>query len=70
MLCLHLQAVIIPIVKKETDREPVMAAVAKLEATAKAAGFRVKASDLLFCGGRERESLVGEDGKRGIRDQG
>ncbi len=38
----HPQAIIIPIVKKETDREPVMAAVAKLEAIAKAAGFRVK----------------------------
>ncbi|GAX72561.1 hypothetical protein CEUSTIGMA_g17.t1 [Chlamydomonas eustigma] len=37
-----IQAVLIPIIKKETDREPVMAAIAKLEATAKSAGFRVK----------------------------
>lgn len=36
------QAVIIPIIKKDADREPVMAAIARLEAAAKAAGIRVK----------------------------
>ena len=36
------QAIIIPIVKKEEEREKVMAAVTKLEAVSKAAGFRVK----------------------------
>ena len=34
--------VIIPIIKKETDREPVMAAVDGLAKSAKAAGIRVK----------------------------
>ena len=42
-LCLPLpQAVIIPIIKKETDREPVTQAVARLEAIAKQAGIKVK----------------------------
>lgn len=36
------QAIIIPIVKKEADREAVTAACAKLVAAAKAAGIRVK----------------------------
>ena len=39
---LYPQAVIIPIVKKEADRVPVMEAAAKLEAAAKQAGIRVK----------------------------
>ncbi len=37
----NLQVVIIPIVKKEEDRAPVMAAVAQLHASCKAAGFRI-----------------------------
>mmetsp|Transcript_26702 Transcript_26702/g.58223 ORF Transcript_26702/g.58223 Transcript_26702/m.58223 type:complete len:570 (+) Transcript_26702:100-1809(+) len=36
------QVVMIPIIKKEGDQEPVMEAVAKLEAAAKAAGIKVK----------------------------
>ncbi len=40
----HTQAVIIPIIKKETDREAVMEAVSRLEAAAKTAGIRVKVS--------------------------
>ena len=35
---------IIPIIKKESDREPVTEAVARLEAIAKQAGIRVKVS--------------------------
>lgn len=38
----HAQAIIIPIIKKETDREPVTAACKQLVAAAKAAGLRVK----------------------------
>ena len=36
------QVVIVPIVKNEADREPVMAAVAGLESALKAAGVRAK----------------------------
>ena len=41
---LPLKAVIIPIIKKDSDREPVSEAIAKLEAMAKQAGIRVKVS--------------------------
>ena len=36
---------IIPIIKKESDREPVTEAVARLEAIAKQAGIRVKVGE-------------------------
>ena len=46
----HAQAVIIPIIKKESDREPVTEAVARLEAIAKQAGIRVKVGEGWDCG--------------------
>ena len=43
ILNMHVQqVVIIPIVKKEADREPVMQSIAQLEAAALTAGIRVK----------------------------
>ena len=57
----HAQAVIIPIIKKESDREPVTEAVARLEAIAKQAGIRVKVS---WRGGK---GIISERGGRAGR---